>query len=199
MSKRNGGKRPTLADWHLWTEVKRTVTPLRQELNEQIQQRLPLPPADDPLPIPPTKPPPVFDKSVRWSGPALPPYQPPQPRRTKPGQVIEPRMKRRLMRGQIEIEATIDLHGMRQDEARAALNRFLPARAARGDRTVLVITGKGLKKTDDMQVIDRGVLRSMLPMWLGEATLAPLVAGWEVAAQSHGGDGAFYVRLRRIK
>jgi DNA-nicking Smr family endonuclease len=41
------------------------------------------------------------------------------------------------------------------------------------------------------------VLRAMLPVWLSEPGLAPLVAGWDTAAQGHGGDGAFYVRLRR--
>jgi DNA-nicking Smr family endonuclease len=73
----------------------------------------------------------------------------------------------------------------------------VPARVARGDRTLLVITGKGLKKTDDLQILDRGVLRAMLPVWLAEPALAPLIAGWDAAAQEHGGDGAFYVRLRR--
>jgi DNA-nicking Smr family endonuclease len=106
-------------------------------------------------------------------------------------------MKRRLVRGQIDIDGTIDLHGMRQEEARGALQRFVVARVARGDRTLLVITGKGLKKSDDMQVLDRGVLRAMLPIWLSQPTLAPLIAGWDVAAQGHGGEGAFYVRLRR--
>jgi DNA-nicking Smr family endonuclease len=39
----------------------------------------------------------------------------------------------------------------------------------------------------------------MLPIWLSEPNLAPLVAGWDVAAQGHGGDGAFYLRLRRAE
>ena len=73
----------------------------------------------------------------------------------------------------------------------------MPARAARGDRTLLVITGKGLKKTEDYQIFDRGVLRAMLPVWLGEPELAPFIAGWHRAAPDHGGEGAFYVRLRR--
>jgi DNA-nicking Smr family endonuclease len=107
-------------------------------------------------------------------------------------------MRQRLMRGQIEIDGTIDLHGMRQAEARAALQRFVLARAARGDRTILVITGKGLKKIDDTTIVERGVLRSMLPIWLSEPTLAPLIAGWDVSAQGHGGEGAYYVRLRRV-
>ena len=88
---------------------------------------------------------------------------------------------------------------MRQAEARTALQRFVVARSARGDRTVLVITGKGLKKIDDNTIVERGVLRSMLPIWLGEPTLAPLIAGWDVSAQGHGGEGAYYVRLRRAR
>ncbi len=112
---------------------------------------------------------------------------------------IEPNLKQRVQRGRVEIDGTIDLHGMRQVEAHAALTRFIHARSARGDRTLLVITGKGLKKLGDdaAVIIERGVLRAMLPIWLSEPKLAPLVAGWDVAAQHHGGDGAFYVRLRR--
>jgi DNA-nicking Smr family endonuclease len=183
---------PTLPDWHLWGEVKRTVTPLRPERISSLATQL----AETPLPA---QRPPVFDKAARWTGPSLPAYQPPAKNRvrTEPGRDIEPRMRRRLMRGQIEIDATIDLHGLRQSEARAALGRFVPARVARGDRTLLVITGKGLKKTDDMHILDRGVLRAMLPLWLGEPDLAPLIAGYDMAAPGHGGEGAFYVRLRR--
>jgi DNA-nicking Smr family endonuclease len=197
MSKRRTPSGPLLPDWHLWTEVKRSTTPLRPEREASLAQAI----AAAPLPLPAGKSPPVFDKAARWTGPALPAYQAPAPgnaRRT-PGQVIEPGMKRRLVRGRIGIDATLDLHGMRQEEARAALGRFVPARVARGDRTLLVITGKGLKKTDDLQILDRGVLRAMLPVWLAEPALAPLVAGWDAAAQEHGGEGAFYVRLRRAQ
>lgn len=191
MSSRVTKGRPKLPDWHLWSEVKRSVMPLRPVVAEPVLA--------EPLPLPIVAPPPVFDKGAKWRGPSLPAYVPTPAagRRTEPGRVIEPRVKRRLMRGQIEIDGTIDLHGMRQEEARAALQRFVLARIDRGDRTVLVITGKGLKKTEDMQVIDRGVLRSMLPIWLSQPTLAPLIAGWDVSAQGHGGEGAFYVRLRR--
>lgn len=189
MAKRDGRRPPALKDWHLWTEVKRTINPLRPE--PEIEEPLPPPVQPDPKP--------TATRPV-WNGPTLPAYRPPglpgKPR-TEPGRVIEPRMKRRLMRGQIDIDGTIDLHGMRQSEAHAALRRFIAARVARGDRTVLVITGKGLKKLDDLTIVDRGVLRTMLPIWLSEPGLAPLVAGWDISAQGHGGEGAFYVRLRR--
>ena len=194
MSKRISRSKPALKDWHLWTEVKRTIRPLRPEFETTL--------AEEPLPLPVAagKSPPVFSKTAKWAGPALPAYRPntSAKAKTEPGQVIEPRMRRRLVRGQIEIDGTIDLHGMRQAEARAALQRFVLARGARGDRTILVITGKGLKKIDDTTSVERGVLRTMLPIWLSEPTLAPLIAGWDVSAQGHGGEGAYYVRLRRL-
>lgn len=191
MAKRDGRRPPALKDWHLWTEVKRTINPLRPE--PEIEEPLPPPVQPDPKP--------TATRPV-WNGPTLPAYRPPglpgKPR-TEPGRVIEPRMKRRLMRGQIDIDGTIDLHGMRQSEAHAALRRFIAARVARGDRTVLVITGKGLKKVngDPRTIVERGVLRTMLPVWLSEPSLSPLVSGWTIAARGHGGEGAWYVRLRR--
>ena len=113
--------------------------------------------------------------------------------------MIEPKLRKRLGRGRVTIDGTLDLHGMRQDEAYAALTRYLSARSARGDRTLLVITGKGLKKVngDPTTIVERGVLRTMLPIWLSSPELLPLVAGWDQSAQGHGGEGAWYVRLRR--
>ncbi|MHB1111163.1 MAG: Smr/MutS family protein, partial [Devosia sp.] len=188
MSKRDPKRQ--LPDWYLWTEVVRTVDPLHPKRAKPLLSM-----AGGPLPVPSSAP----AKPRRIPHLPMPSYQSDgQPRHEPPGQVIEPRMRRRLGRGQIEIDGTIDLHGMRQAEAHAALACFIRARSARGDRTLLVITGKGLKKVDGdaATIVERGVLRSMLPIWLGEPNLAPLVAGWDVSAQGHGGEGAYYVRLR---
>ncbi|HEV7277854.1 MAG TPA: Smr/MutS family protein [Devosiaceae bacterium] len=187
MAGRDPKRRHVLADWHLWTEVARTVSPLHRQGALTLDS--------EPLPLP--RPPEPAKKAA--ARPTMPSYRPegrpgPQPGRDE----LDPRLRRRLGRGQIAIDGTIDLHGMRQAEAHAALRRFLHARVARGDRTVLVITGKGLRGSDGGTAIaERGVLRAMLPIWLGERELAPLVSGWDVAARGHGGEGAFYVRLRR--
>ncbi len=37
----------------------------------------------------------------------------------------------------------------------------------------------------------------MLPIWLNSPEFTPLVAGWDQSAQQHGGEGAWYVRLKR--
>jgi DNA-nicking Smr family endonuclease len=194
MSRRRDGK-PRLPDWHLWFEVSKTVSPLRparQPIVDLEAEPLPLPQPGGPKPPAPSKPKrPVV---------AMPSYQSDKrPGKKPPRPGIEPNLRQRLIRGREEIDGTIDLHGMRQVEAHAALTRFIHARYARGDRTLLVITGKGLKKLEDdaAVIVERGVLRQMLPIWLTEPGLAPLVSGWDMAAQGHGGDGAYYVRLRR--
>jgi DNA-nicking Smr family endonuclease len=185
MVSRGGRKPPPVPDFHLWEDVAGTVLPLRP-------RRRVRPPA---LPLPPAAPPPP----KRPRGLPMPSYQSPQtPGLTAIG-VIEPKLRKKLGRGRISIDGTLDLHGMRQDEAYGALTRFLSARAGRGDRTILVITGKGLKKIsgDPTTIVERGVLRTMLPIWLNSPELRPLVSGWDQSAQGHGGEGAWYVRLRR--
>jgi DNA-nicking Smr family endonuclease len=116
---------------------------------------------------------------------------------------IEPRKVRRVARGREEIEARIDLHGMRQVEAHGALRGFLQRAFHNGFRMVLVITGKGRDTDEDrhapfdmFQDRDRGVLRRNVPRWLAEPDLRMIVVGYTSAHIKHGGDGAFYVQLR---
>ncbi len=119
------------------------------------------------------------------------------------------RQARRIGAGRIEIEARIDLHGMRQSEAHAALRRFIVTSHARGLRWVLVITGKGAPeglRSEETHFRpwlgghigegERGVLRRNVPRWLSEPELRAFVVSFTAAAIRHGGDGALYVHLR---
>lgn len=194
MSKRDPRRLPH--DFHLWTVVASTVDPLRRKgLLKLGTGPLPIPVEEAPAPSAGKAPP----KRQAPRQPFLPPYQAPLPSAPTPAKVVEPSIRKKLGRGRIEIDGTIDLHGMTQHEARAALHRYLHSRVARGDRTVLVITGKGSKTDNDYvaAMSERGILRTMLPIWLSEPSLAPLVSGWSLAARGHGGEGAWYVRLRR--
>ncbi len=118
---------------------------------------------------------------------------PPPPRarpvRATDDKTIEPRRKHRIAKERDPIGARIDLHGMTQDRARAALESFLFRAWDEGYRAVLVITGKGVQGD--------GVLRRRAPEWLSAAALAPVVAGISEAHRRHGGDGALYVALKR--
>jgi DNA-nicking Smr family endonuclease len=98
---------------------------------------------------------------------------------------------RRIAKGRIKLDARLDLHGHTQTDAHHRLLQFLSDIQDRGGRLVLVITGKGSFGEGG------GILRRMLPGWLASPRFKPLVSGFEEAHRSHGGTGAFYVRLRR--
>jgi DNA-nicking Smr family endonuclease len=102
---------------------------------------------------------------------------------------IEPRRKRRIVRGRDEIAGRLDLHGLDQDRAREALHDFLLRAYDDGARAVLVITGKGR--------MGDGVLRRRAPEWLADPALRAIVAGLSQADRHHGGEGAFYIALKR--
>ena len=108
--------------------------------------------------------------------------------------------EQRVGRGREPIDARFDLHGMTQTEAHAALRRFLHRAQADGARTVLVVTGKGMGKSQDDRndaAPERGVLKRQVPLWLALPEFRALVIGFEDAHASHGGQGALYIRLRR--
>lgn len=126
------------------------------------------------------------------------------PASTKPAPApIERRLARRLSRGAAEIEARLDLHGLRQQEAQHALYRFLLGAQARGQRLVLVITGKGSRGAGEeagfMPDRDAGVLRRALPRWLELPQFRELVVSCAPAHARDGGQGAFYLRLRKLR
>ncbi len=104
----------------------------------------------------------------------------------------DPKADKKVARGRMTIDATLDLHGHTQASAHVALRRFIIAAHGRGDRCVLVITGKG-----NPAAPDRGVLRARFRDWIEEEDLRARIARAAAAHQRHGGDGAYYVFLKR--
>ena len=105
---------------------------------------------------------------------------------------------KRMKRGKMAPEGRIDLHGMTLDRAHPALTRFILGAAGSGKRLVLVITGKGRDRDDGDPIPTRkGVLRHQLPHWLTTPPLVHHVIQFTPAHISHGGEGAFYVYLKR--
>ena len=113
---------------------------------------------------------------------------------------LERRQRAALRRGTEAIEAVLDLHGLRQTEAHAALVGFVRRAQREQKRVVVVVTGKG--GGDDggaLMFAERGVLRRLVPQWLASAELRSVVLGYGEAGRHHGGTGALYVRLRRSR
>jgi DNA-nicking Smr family endonuclease len=110
---------------------------------------------------------------------------------------LERQLRRGLSRGSSSVDATIDLHGMRQAEAHERLRSFVLKAQRDGLKVVLVVTGKGNLADHDPSFDQRGVLRRNLPLWLRMPDLRPAIIGFEEASRQHGGSGAFYVRIRK--
>jgi len=102
---------------------------------------------------------------------------------------LERRREKALREGGIEIEAKLDLHGMTQVEAFEALAGFLKRVVKSGKRHLLIVTGKGPG--------GKGVLRENLRGWLAQLPEGARILAVRTASPKHGGDGAFYVILKR--
>ncbi len=159
-----------------------------------------LPPSLVPPPVPePLSP---FRLGERLS--ATPPRMdllPPLPDRLAQAPLqMDARAFRNMTRGKLAPEARIDLHGMTLAEAHPELVRFVLNAQAQGVRLVLVITGKGKPRDDDGPIPRRtGALRHHVPQWLRQAPLGGTVQQVAEAHLRHGGSGALYVYLRRLR
>lgn len=107
---------------------------------------------------------------------------------------------KRMKGGKLKPEGKLDLHGLRMDTAHSALTRFILSAQASGKRLVLVVTGKGKDRDEPGPIpTPRGKLRHQVPHWLELPPLAQAVLQVTPAHISHGGDGAYYVYLRRSR
>jgi DNA-nicking Smr family endonuclease len=188
MMSRFGFRSLTPDEEDLWSLVARTVRPLRPappagKLATEAEKRTPV--RDMPRPL--------------KNGAAIEAKTAASAQRPAGPPVLAPIMRKerqKLARGHETIDARIDLHGMTQTEAHAALRSLLQRSQADGAKFVLVITGKGLPNG---AFNGRGVLRRQVPLWLALPEFRRYVAGFDVASASHGGEGALYVRLRKAK
>jgi DNA-nicking Smr family endonuclease len=169
----------------LWDTVTRAVKPLRRR-KAKIKEAAGI---EEPAAAMPAKP---ARKTAAMTSPPAPAPRPAPP----PLAPLGRRMRQKLGRGRESIDDRIDLHGMTQADAHAALGHFLRRAQHGGARVVLVITGKGVRDGADASS-ERGVLKRQVPHWLESAELRPLVVGFESAGIGHGGAGALYVRVRR--
>jgi DNA-nicking Smr family endonuclease len=102
---------------------------------------------------------------------------------------------RALAKGKRRIDAKLDLHGLTLAAAERAVSTFITDSADQDRRVVLIVTGKGLR-LEGGRVLG-GRIRAEFAGWLERPELRARVAGVRPAHPRHGGNGAFYVLLRR--
>ncbi len=193
----------TPEDEALWSSVARSLKPFRKKARVH-------PSAAHPESLPASEPigPNLADEQQRAAVEASRPGEgehqtsrPKSPAKPPPLAEFDRRKLRHIAGGRLEIEARLDLHGMRAGEAHSALKSFIFAACAKGQRNVLVITGKGSgaglsDRPFDLDQPDRGVLKRSVPMWLAEPELRSVVVSFTQAHPRHGGEGALYLQLR---
>jgi DNA-nicking Smr family endonuclease len=106
---------------------------------------------------------------------------------------LDPRVVRRLRRGEFSIQGHVDLHGLLKDEAKLELETFLTRSRQQGKRCVLVVHGRGLHSKDQVPV-----LKDALKGWMHTARFSRHVLGFATARPHDGGAGAIYVLLKKI-
>jgi DNA-nicking Smr family endonuclease len=180
MAKKKQGK--TEDDAALWGRVTEGIKPLHSARYAPSKR-----PDEEAAFVPPKKkrPPPAIAQTI------APPKQTSLPIDLREGDHagIDRTTRRKLTRGNLPVEARIDLHGHTAEQAQRRLQNFILDSAYAGHRCVLVITGKGTR--------GEGVLRRHVPLWLKAAPLAGCVLAISNATQQDGGTGAIYVMLRR--
>lgn len=121
---------------------------------------------------------------------AVTPAKKPAKKKVVKPQALDRGDRSKIHKGKSRIDATLDLHGFTVEVAYHMLLRFITQAQGETGRVVLVITGKG-------RAPQSGILRTQLPHWLELPPLSALVSGFGPAGRTHGGDGAWYVRIRK--
>ena len=163
----------------LWQKVIATVRPLHS-MAEPVE-----PPASEPVPPAPRHQPEASPKPMATVAKA------------SRGSTLDGTWDRRLSRGLVQPDLSVDLHGHTLDTAYALLDSRLEQAVAMGARVVLLITGKPPQR--DTRPVRRGAIRAAVGDWLAASRHARNIAAVRGAHPRHGGSGALYIVLRRQK
>ena len=158
-----------------WEDAMREVRPLKARKRAEEEQKAPR--ISPGLTQGPRITPPAYDGSDLTIGDAT---------------RLDGKKATRLRRGKLPIEGTLDLHGMKVDEAYSQLIRYVERAYDQQRRCLLVITGKGRGGGP-------GAIKQAFARWVNAPELRRFVLAVEQATAKDGGSGAYYVLLKRRK
>lgn len=174
----------------LWQRVAATVAPIAKRADKAVEVTAAAPPLSASKPV----------KS------RVPPPRPPAPvttarRATFARASLDGTWDRRLRKGLVRPDVTIDLHGHTLVSAHALLEASLARAVLRGARVLLVVAGRVRPGPHHPpfhgEARPRGAIRASIADWLTSSAHADAIIATRPAAPVHGGGGAIYVVLRR--
>ena len=106
-----------------------------------------------------------------------------------------------LKRGKLQPEFILDLHGMNTVTAKKRSIEFIKSNYLNGKRLLLIITGKGKSSTTSFfeNGTQVGIIRKSLKSWLYESDMRTKILGIVSSHNNHGGEGAYYIYLKKNK
>jgi len=167
------------SDEEIWKTYAKGVK--RLDAHEEDKEKKP--------PPRPSSPPCRAEEPEQQEPPPVTPEIPAQPQMPLDQVVLDMRVEYNMRQGDVIVEARLDLHGKTFQEAHETLSGFIETQARRGKRMLLVITGKGRE--------GEASLRTDVPRWCDAMPLGARILALRPAAPCHGGEGAWYVMLKR--
>ena len=113
-------------------------------------------------------------------------------------------IKKNIKKNILKIDKKIDFHGRGLLEAEQIFSSTIVECFNKNKRCLLFVTGKGLFKTKNHDYVSKpqlyhGVIRAEFFNWVKSKKFSKHILSFEQASTEHGGDGAFYVYLRKNK
>ena len=97
----------------------------------------------------------------------------------------------------------LDLHGFSLNDANVEAKKFIIKSYNSGYKKLIIVTGKGSRsKTSDNPYVSRqmSILKNSIPEYISnDADLSNIIKNISKADVQHGGEGAIYISLKRLK
>ena len=108
---------------------------------------------------------------------------------------------KKLKKGKIPIDKKVDFHGHSTQEAKEIFFETIERCYFEKKRCILFVTGKGAHKTEEKapQKLFYGKIRNEFQQWIKTERAKIKILNTQQANYKNGGDGAFFVYLRKNK
>ena len=110
---------------------------------------------------------------------------------------------KKLKKGKIPIDRKVDFHGLSTDDAKQLFLETIDHCFLHNYRCILFITGKGINKKENEEFSSKklyyGKIRNSFLNWALIKEVQQKILVVQQAATKYGGDGAFFVYLRKNK
>jgi DNA-nicking Smr family endonuclease len=111
-------------------------------------------------------------------------------------------LNKKLKKGKIPIDKKVDFHGLSVELAKIKFLKTIDSCFYSNKRCILFITGKGINKNNFEGLHNKlyeGKIRNEILNWANQKNVVSKILNISLAGYSHGGDGAFFVYLRKNK